>query len=954
MTGLGNYFVCFRLGCVCDTLTRKPLAPAHCGKHECMFSCSCSEDALKIATSPTSANDGCKIGLTDQGSMVQLRSSSLRGMALEERKFVNTVVSTGGGGDLLMLGTSAGRQKRERKMPSRYQDTDAFDAPGGIGGGKVDDELDQIEGAHIAVVPIAEEHQAKRLKVEHLKDETIKKCTVLVPRVELPATVKPWCMYHCVHSCPCNKFKNPLDHGPDLTASRNVAKRSIGGQFKTSKQPTPNIRNGRPQTAKRTGGKPLPSTFARTICIGGSEGSSSVNIANVVKPSHPTKNYKFATENHCARTSGLIFRSQNQMQMPHKLVVVNKNDRKAESLSQFSIPGIKSLPKPVIDPKKQRQIQKVIRSKTDLLDLSLKPKGEVQYIRWDVFRHFFENKFVKIWCLFRCGRNVFIVTKSGDLAYAKNAFDIRKYRTVNLEVPFPQMLETLIKEEGQREDTDDDMNKYAILISSGFSWEMNGCLQKKNQQQPEQQPVKTPLVKPAEAPSSTPLSPKGVAAPTLPPANPKLAPAPPKPPLTQQQPMTSAREVDSELTHTCIVSLESSVTKLPSGKNMVTMTKNGEATMQIKLPVTLPNQYWSTIKVDGREGSVQCPDSTLALKVAVLKQAAGLAMKEQTTVRIPIPVAGESESFGVYAVPGLETHVFVGPFKEKTKAEKAPSEPAELICLDDDDVTENKEVGASSQQVSPEDNDDDEIQEIEPDQSPVKSNNDDFVMKYGDPPSEEKPAKLDRKKLIAGQVPQVVSKNDSNDKEVEIVDLDAEEEEVENSEDAENKKDVVYSARKRQYINIKPSNFGRTIFRNERNPIFDDESRALTVVIPNFGNLLVHILNNKVMFPHPTFFRHEVVCSNLDFARQWMLEFIESGKKKRVSKVEDEAKSSKPEPATTKPNSEASTPTEVSSRPKPITTVFQNGDRKSVAILIDRRKMREKLNFFSTLTEVPT
>jgi hypothetical protein len=29
-------------------------------------------------------------------------------MALEERKFVNTVVATGAGGDLLMLGTSAG------------------------------------------------------------------------------------------------------------------------------------------------------------------------------------------------------------------------------------------------------------------------------------------------------------------------------------------------------------------------------------------------------------------------------------------------------------------------------------------------------------------------------------------------------------------------------------------------------------------------------------------------------------------------------------------------------------------------------------------------------------------------------------------------------------------------------------------------------------------------------
>jgi hypothetical protein len=105
----------------------------------------------------------------------------------------------------------------------------------------------------------------------------------------------------------------------------------------------------------------------------------------------------------------------------------------------------------------------------------------------------------------------------------------------------------------------------------------------------------------------------------------------------------------------------------------------------------------STIKVDGREGSVQCPDSTLALKVAVLKQAAGLAMKEQTTVRIPIPVAGESESFGVYAVPGLESHVFVGPFTQKSRARQNSAGPAELICLDDDDVTEVRDRAASKQ-----------------------------------------------------------------------------------------------------------------------------------------------------------------------------------------------------------------------------------------------------------------
>ena len=38
-----------RLGCLCDTLSSKPVAATHCGKAECMFRCFCSEEALKIA-----------------------------------------------------------------------------------------------------------------------------------------------------------------------------------------------------------------------------------------------------------------------------------------------------------------------------------------------------------------------------------------------------------------------------------------------------------------------------------------------------------------------------------------------------------------------------------------------------------------------------------------------------------------------------------------------------------------------------------------------------------------------------------------------------------------------------------------------------------------------------------------------------------------------------------------
>jgi hypothetical protein len=54
-------------------------------------------------------------------------------------------------------------------------------------------------------------------------------------------------------------------------------------------------------------------------------------------------------------------------------------------------------------------------------------------------------------------------------------------------------------------------------------------------------------------------------------------------------------------------------------------------------------------------------DRLLYIDVCII-QAATLATATSTTVRIPIPVEDQDPSFGVYAVPGLKTHVFVGPF----------------------------------------------------------------------------------------------------------------------------------------------------------------------------------------------------------------------------------------------------------------------------------------------------
>ena len=60
-----------------------------------------------------------------------------------------------------------------------------------------------------------------------------------MPRLDLNfEDLKPWCLYHNVHGCPCEKYKDPLEFGPDVNVSRNFAKRTLGNKFKTRKNIT--------------------------------------------------------------------------------------------------------------------------------------------------------------------------------------------------------------------------------------------------------------------------------------------------------------------------------------------------------------------------------------------------------------------------------------------------------------------------------------------------------------------------------------------------------------------------------------------------------------------------------------------------------------------------------------------------------------------------------------------
>ena len=91
------------------------------------------------------------------------------------------------------------------------------------------------------------------------------------------------------------------------------------------------------------------------------------------------------------------------------------------------------------------------------------------------------------------------------------------------------------------------------------------------------------------------------------------------------------------------ISLDLQVQKLPVGQSLITVAEgpNQRAIMQVKLPPTLSHQYWSLISVGHGQSSIQCPDSSLVLKCAILQQAATLSTATSTTVRIPIPVADQ-------------------------------------------------------------------------------------------------------------------------------------------------------------------------------------------------------------------------------------------------------------------------------------------------------------------------
>jgi hypothetical protein len=93
---------------------------------------------------------------------------------------------------------------------------------------------------------------------------------------------------------------------------------------------------------------------------------------------------------------------------------------------------------------------------------------------------------------------------------------------------------------------------------------------------------------------------------------------------------------------------------------------------------------------------VTCPDSNVTLSVRALKKTTVLAEEGKTVVRIPVTNQGEDQSFGVYAIPGLGTHAFVGPFTSRRERSSDDDDSSVGHCSESKEFDENDDESEPS------------------------------------------------------------------------------------------------------------------------------------------------------------------------------------------------------------------------------------------------------------------
>ena len=442
-----------RLGCICDSLRTKQMPPSHCGKVECMFSCCCSKEALKYSSCGSRrVNISAAVG-------ARIQEDSQRNMAVEERKFSNTVVVTSDK-DAVMLGDRAGRgTRRERKLPQRYQNSNTL--------------MLDVAGKEYVEKEVSSESDTEydddKMEdafAELKRSEDIVPCTVVIPKVSLPKSCAIWCMYHCQYSCPCYKLRDPLDYGPDRSGSRNMAKRSLGNTFTTrlkrsdersrSRSPEENIKD-----AELLGVEEIDPDLGKAkedaVSPGGEE-------APVIK----AKKRRTVTS---ARTRGATVQQSSGVKLPYR------PKKRRQGLLSTHLPDMEEVAKFSSSPVKKSKVRsdkhKEREEVTSKLSLKVQPKESRQYVRWDLLKKEFAiDERIDLWFWVRPtgrGKSMVFLTEHNVKPYIATAINMRNLqgRTSNL----PGLVSECLKPKQER-----DSKMYVVLESNGTVWTLVSIL----------------------------------------------------------------------------------------------------------------------------------------------------------------------------------------------------------------------------------------------------------------------------------------------------------------------------------------------------------------------------------------------------------------------------------------------------------------------------------------------
>ena len=756
-----------KLGCICDSLRTKQIAPAHCGKVDCMFSCCCSKEALKYSSCGSRrVNISAAVG-------ARIMEDTQRGMAAEERKFSNTVVVTADKNTVMLGGRGS---RRERKVPQRYKNENTL----------------MLDFAGKDYVQKEESSESEEESEEESPDDQYEKlhrsadlipCTVIVPLVNLPKSCAVWCLYHAQYSCPCSKYKNPLDFAPDIETG---ARGFYGKHIQTEAEEKESKRKLKVSDEKQRMSGKKKKSGGEVPLLGIEDIDPDFQAESSVPSSvrHPLSTQAAdRLKAQSARTKPLT--KKQTIKAPVSLVPTRRKPARN--------PKIPDLVNLVGEDDGEVELEV-----SDELNFDLSQAGSCQYVRWDILKEKYQSGFIDLYFWVRPGRgrNLLFLTKSGERPYIATAVNLRNLQgsTGNL----PSLVTDVVASIRER-----DKARYCVLQYNGTVWTVRSLKAIKGQKDLGLTTETEKDVKPETE---------------------KIAAVPPG--------------KDGAIK----INLSEPVQKLPIGQSLITVVEgpNQKAIMQVKLPPTLTNQYWSLISVGEGQSSIQCPDSSLGLKCAILQQAATLSTATATTVRIPIPVSDQDPSFGVYAVPGLKTHVFVGPFAGARTEEAVDDD--DIVCLDD-------EV--------------EEVKILEP-------NKDDTESGEGVEEEEKKSNE------ILSQIPLVVENGDTS----EYVDIG---DDTDNLDDKSEKtqanelRSLVVQASGSD-MSDQSSQYGRVVLRQSKRRESGDSQVEIKYKSADVGEdqtySAVTRCRGKVILVHPSYSDHEVICSDLQSATLWLEEYF--------------------------------------------------------------------------------